>query len=457
MIKMQKQKIEKSFTLIEVIIGTFLILIVFLGIFGAYQLSLKVVGLSKNKITATTIANEWIEKIRNLPYESIGTKGAELPFAIGVLDSVTTTIKNNVEYKTEIKIKFVIDSADGIGANDPCNWDYKKAEVRISWIGKFGGEVKLITDISPKDKIQEIQTCQDQPGGILSVLVFDTYGIMVPSPLIEVFNPKTGERVDYAIPLNGKHDFPLLPSSYKMVITKSGYSKEETFDLGENYQGKTIITPEKANPIVLLGQIREISFLIDKLSSMTVETRGIKEAGYPVISNVTFNLRGEKKVGLDANEEPIYKYSQNHTTNDTGKIEIINLEGDGYYFLILDPNLDLVEIESPPGTTTTQPISLFPDLSLSARLILKTENSLLVTIQNLEDKEPIFSATTTLSNQNLGYQKTQYTDEKGQTYFIPLIAANYNLEVEAPGYLATSTTVSVSGFSTTTLNLHQLE
>ena len=66
-VKSQKSNVRNGFTLVEVLVGTFLILIVFLGIFGAYQLGLRVVGQSRNQIVATAIANQEIENIRNLP------------------------------------------------------------------------------------------------------------------------------------------------------------------------------------------------------------------------------------------------------------------------------------------------------------------------------------------------------------------------------------------------------
>jgi len=588
---------QNSFTLVEVLVGTSLVLIVFLGIFGAYQLGLKVVGLSKNKIVATAIANEWIEKIRNLPYESVGTKGAALPFAVGILDSETTTIGDNVEYKIEIQVKFIVDEADGIGTDDSCNWDYKRAEVRVSWSGRFAGEVKLVTDISPKDKVQEIATCQAQPGGILSVRVFDAYGKWEEergAPLIEVFDPQTGQRIDYATPSDGKRDFPLATSTYKVVVSKDGFSREETFASGESHQGKTIITPEEPNPIVLLGQITEISFAIDRLSSFSVNTLspwgsdsfsdsflneskifeksnvvvssgqvslatsdeeylpsgylfsiassptnlikwdkfsfsdsepentdlkyqiyyasgtdwilipdtdlpgnsiGLDESPVDLsnlatttysqlklnanfstnsttttptlydwqvfwitleptpIANANFNLAGSKIVGLDSNDNPIYKYSATTSSNSVGHKDIPDLEWDNYIFSV-DPatGLDLISTDPSP-----QPIALAPAATQSVELYLKAENSLLATVQNTETLEPVFAATITLSNSALGYSQTQYTNEKGQTLFIPLQSASYNLEVSAPGYSPTSTTVSVSGDVTKTIKLTQIE
>lgn len=580
-------KNQKSFTLIEVLVGTFLILIVFLGIFGTYQLGLKVVGLSQRKITATAVANAQIEKIRNLPYQSVGTKDAQLPYAQGVLDSATTTLFNNIEYKIETKVKFIVDSADGTGGDDSCNWDYKRAEVKVSWFGGFAGEVKLVTDVAPKDKIEEIQACQAQPGGILSVLVFDASGIMVPSPLIEIFNPSTGSLVDSATPSDGKHDFPLATSTYKVIVSKSGYSTERTYGTDE------IATPEKPHSIVLKGQLTEISFSIDTLSSFSVDTlspwgtdnfsdsfldetkiseksnlvvsegkvnlatssEGYFSSGYlnstsvspisllswdkfsfsdsepenadlkyqiyyasgtewilipdsdlsgnstgfdlsPValsnlstttysqlkikgnfstnatditptlydwqvswitsaatpIPNASFNLRGNKIIGLDANEDPVYKYSIATSSDSNGHKDLVNLEWDNYYFSIPSASGDLVDTDPSP-----QPIGLAPGGALEVDLYLEAENSLLLTVQNLETLEPVFSATARLYNSSLGYDITQYTNEKGKTFFIPLVVAIYNLEIEAPGYSSTSTTVSVSGDETKVIKLEQIE
>jgi len=85
-------KTKSGFTLVEVIIGTALLAVVFVGIFGAYRLSLKISALSKNKVTATAIANGEIETIRNLSYDAIGTVGAVLPQAAGALDAVSQKI-----------------------------------------------------------------------------------------------------------------------------------------------------------------------------------------------------------------------------------------------------------------------------------------------------------------------------------------------------------------------------
>lgn len=583
-----KNQSRNSFTLVEVLVGTFLILIIFLGIFGLYQLALKVIAQSERKITATALANREMEKIRNLPYLGAGTVGAILPLAEGSLEVSTTTRQNQIDYLIERKIKYVVDEADGAGGADSCNWDYKRAEIKVSWSGRFSGSVRTISDLAPKDIVEESQACVSQPGGILSVSVLNESGAMVSSPLIEIFNPSSGALVDFATPLSGEYDFPLATGTYKAVVSKSGFSQERTYGVDE------VATPEKPHPLVLLGEITETSFLIDESGSFTVstlspwgqsqfqdpfsdetkisekanllvsggqadlatDTEGYLTSGNlssveiapgsliewdefsfedaeledtdlkyqiyfatsggwalipeddltgntvgfdssPVnlsglsattydrlrlkakfstnstsstpslfawqaswrtlnptpIAQVNFQIRGEKIIGLDAQEQPVYKYSQNFASDFQGNRDIASLEADNYTFSLVAPtSLDLISTDPEP-----QPVALPPDSAVLTKLYLRAENSLLVTVENFETLEPVFSASIRLSNGLLEYDQTQNTDNNGQTYFIPLDSAAYNLEVQAAGFLATTSQASVSGDGTKIIKLQQVE
>ena len=93
----------------------------------------------------------------------------------------------------------------------------------------------------------------------------------------------------------------------------------------------------------------------------------------------------------------------------------------------------------------------------SVSLYLDAQNSFLLTVQDATNLEPIFSATVRIYNTALGYDQTQYTNTKGQTYFIPLTSATYNLELSSLGYISTSTTLYVSGDQTRIIKLEQEE
>ncbi len=574
----------RGFTLIEVLVGTFLMLVIFMGIVGAYRVGIRLIGLSKNKIVATAIATGEIEKIRNLSY---GT--------IGIGESSTTTIRNNVEFTVRKRVDYAIDSLDGIESPaDDCVNDYKKAGIKVIWPGFFGGEVSLSTDIVPKNLAEECEA----GGGILYISVFDAVGAMIPAPLIEIKNPATDELITSATPDTGEHYFSLSTSTdcsvCKVVVSKLGYSAEKTYGAGEVYNSQTIATPEKPHPIVFESKMTPKSFSIDKVSSFSVDTLSVwgagsfydsfsdeskisatssivviagevnlastTETGYvgsgyvvsqtitpsnldkwqefswsdfeepatttvkyrvlywsgldwvfipdavlagnetgfensPVnlmnlatttyselrlkaglstldasttpavyswqvswltsnataIGSATFNLQGAKIIGYNASEQPVYKYSVNHITNSSGHKDISDLEWDLYTFSVAPASgLDLIGIDPPP-----QPVNLSPDTTLSVKLYLDAQNSLLVTVQNLETLEPVFSASVRLYK--TGYDKTQYTDEKGQTYFIPLDQATYNLEISSPSYQAEIKDIFVSGDKNVIISLIRIE
>jgi hypothetical protein len=572
--------LKKSFTLVEVLIGVALVVIIFFGIFDAFYSVFKILGLQQRKTTALQIAQGEIEKIRNMRYSDVGTIGAQAPYASGTLESSTSTILNGVVYNIERKIMYVYDPSDG---EESCPIDYKKVEIKVSFSGFLKGEVVLTTEVTPRDKVEEAAECDKRPVGVLSVKVFNAKGEFVQNPKIEIYSPTTSSLIISVTPTSGKYDFILSPGSYKVVVSKEGYSTERTYSIEE------IAIPTKPNPIVLQGQITEISFLIDRFSSMVVKTlstwkeeffsdtfddeskisqkenvtltqgqatlatttggyyfsgylfsveispqnllewenfsfsdsepegtnlkyqiyyasgtdwilipdsdlpgnstgfnsspvnlKNLSTTTYPKIklkaifstnstsltpslnswqvsfktsnsipiSNVTFDLRGDKIIGKDSNENPVYKFSTTTQTDSQGQISLSNLEWDVYHFSNFKKDSQTLDLVT---STPPHPVSLDSGTNLNVSLYLDSQNSLLVTVKDSETLKPIFSATTTLTA--LGFSQTQYTDINGQTIFIPLNQGTYNLSVEAIGYSASSTSVSVSGKSTVTIFL----
>ena len=62
---------RRGFSLIESLIGTALMLVVFVSIFGVFNLGIKLVGKSKAKAGAVALGQERMEMVRNLSYDNV--------------------------------------------------------------------------------------------------------------------------------------------------------------------------------------------------------------------------------------------------------------------------------------------------------------------------------------------------------------------------------------------------
>lgn len=587
---------SKGFTFIDVLVGISLMLIVFLGIFAAFQLGLKVVGLSQAKIIATSLANQKLEEARNLPYSKVGIEGQDEGGALKAEEYYPPDTK---DYLISTDVDCRNNPADG--PQDTCLCDYKTVTVSVSWLGRFRGEITLSTDIAPKNDIQE---CEKQ-GGVLEISVFNAKGEGVANAEVQVKDVLTGYIEQCLTDINGEckgeRGIFLNPSSeaenYKITISKTNYSTEQTFKSGDAYDSKIIANPKKPNATILAGQITQMSFSIDVLSTFSIETKSSRgetsfddtfdnmekissssnivvsegmvnlakangdylDSGFlistdissldlqgwnefswiestptgtsityqvlffdgddwvlipgsdlpqnstglgpsPVdlsildhtlynklrakatlsttdlsqtpslyewqlsyfsrvdrpVSGVSFDLRGEKIVGTDSGENSIYKYPPiQKAIDEVGTIS--DLEWDIYNFSNFQISGESVALEQgipgqilPDGSLA---VNLVPNTNQSLTLYLATENTLLVQVKDSEALDPIFSANVRLYNSELGYDKTQQTNTQGETFFIPLIEATYNLEITAEGYQIYTGQISVVGDTTTSINL----
>jgi len=567
-----KCKIKKGFTLIEALIAVFLIVIIFVGIVGAFVASMKILVQSKARATALSLANQRIEEIRNLPYDDVGTVGG---IPQGEIPQTETRTLNGIEFTIKTTIIYIDDPFDGVAPDDPIPSDYKRAKVKVSWPTMIGGEVTLISDISPKG----IETTEG--GGTLLITVLNASGEPVGQAEVRVKNDQVSPSIDatYLTDDYGNLLLPGAPASteaYQVWVEKSGYSSQRTYSRTE------IANPLKPHLSVYEGELTEASFAIDLLGSLSIETRAqesfddgftnfsktsnylnveieegqvrLKEengvyvtSGYlesiaiapdnlinwssfefidfkddytnisyqvfyededqnwvlipesdlagnsvgfeespvdlstldvskysklkikanfetldvhstpyldewhvyyntPLLSNVSFRLRGDKILGTDEEDQPVYKYLQDLQTDSEGRLTLDQMEWDSYYFSTTQATgMELLRV------SPSNPVNLLPDTTLDVDLYFEVENTLLVTVLDASTEDPIFGASVHLSNPN--YDKILPTDKNGKAYFLPLESASYTLVVGALNYQTSTTTISVSGKTTKTIYL----
>lgn len=150
---------------------------------------------------------------------------------------------------------------------DLLNTDYKRVKVTVSWKSKFGEKkLYMITDIAPPG----IETTAG--GGTIIIHAFDANGIPVPQADIQIINETLNPQINLSLTSNdeGKLIIPGAPTattSYQIIVSKQNYSIDQTYDSLPQYP-----TPIRPHLSVLENQTTEISFSIDKVSTLSVST-----------------------------------------------------------------------------------------------------------------------------------------------------------------------------------------
>ncbi len=415
----------KAFTLVETLLSIGLVLIVIVGLFTAFQSGIQILTENKARATAVSLANEKMEFIRNLSYDNIGTIGG---IPVGLLPQTEEATLNGIKFTLKTFIQYIDDPADGSGSQDEngVTADYKKVRIKAIWQSKKGERsIVLISNFSPSG----IETITG--GGTLIINVLNVSSNPVPQAEVKIENNNTSPPISLTTLTNsqGKVIFPGSPAadSYKITVTKTNYSTAKTYDVTP-----TNPSPAPGHLTILEGQTTEATFFIDLLGSKTINTfQYSEELPYPTLSNLTFNMRGEKTIGKDADGKSIYKYNQNLTTNSEGYLEVSNLEWDAYTITIsLTTGFDIME------SCPSQSVSLSPGGSISTNLTLisHTANTFLVLVKD-NTGNLIEGAQVRLFNQSPVYNKTISSSSCGQAFFSSLISDdNYSLEIIKEGY-----------------------
>ncbi len=155
---------------------------------------------------------------------------------------------------------------DSDSAQDLLNTDYKRVKVKVSWQTPWGEDsIFAVTDVSPKG----IETSVG--GGTLKVKVFDSNGLPVSQASVNITNASTSPTINTTLftDTDGEIILPGAPTStqYMITVTKTGYSTDKTYQPYASYTN-----PVRGPVTVLENQLTEVSFSIDKVSSITVNT-----------------------------------------------------------------------------------------------------------------------------------------------------------------------------------------
>ncbi len=434
---------QEGFTILEILITTFIIGTVVTGIFGLFVLNIAMNREGERRVVALALANERAEMIRNLPYNSVGTDGGVPSGAIKQQENI---VRDGLSYAVKTDIRYVDDPFDKLITGSPpdtLNTDYKQARVEVSWLAAGGAlrTTRLLLQISPPGV--EGGTA----GGTLLFQALNATGALVAGATVTLQNSAVNPAVNITTQTDsaGYLVLPGLPAAteqYALTVTKSGFTTEQT------YTATSSLSPDVAHRhlTMLAGQLTAKTFAIDSASALTIRTQNTTQA---IVPSVAYALRGSKTIGTDSLGQPVYLTNRAGTTGVSGQVAENTLVWDSYDFTIdgLATSYDIQE------TSLVLPVTLDPGVTLDlvATLVPHQERSLHVTAVSPVGLA-VDNATVRLSG--TGYDVTLGTGAVGQVYFPdnPQLPADfipadgtYTLEITAPGFQPSTSTVTVSG------------
>ncbi len=145
--KIFKFKNEKGLTLIEILVSLFVIMLLGLSVYGLIILSLNVTSDNKMYIEALNIANQQMEQVFNLPYDSVGLIDGNPE---GVLSNYKT-VERAGTFEVYTDVSYYDDPYDGLVENGDLDGnDYKLVTITVVFKSKMGDrDVTLFSKIVP--------------------------------------------------------------------------------------------------------------------------------------------------------------------------------------------------------------------------------------------------------------------------------------------------------------------
>src|SRR3989344_2221323 len=254
---------SRGVTLLDTVIGSALMLIVFVGIAGVFQLSVEVVTNNRIRAGAIALANERMEYLRSLSYPQIRVIGG---IPAGNVPQEETVLYNNVSYTRRTMVFYSDDVGDGLGAADTniVIADYKTIRVEINWQSRQGERgLTLIGRVSPFG----VETAVS--GGVLTINVVNESAAPVSNAQVDIVNTGVVPAIDIRTysNVNGSVTFIGAPaaSNYQIVVSKTGYSTAQTYPVSVENP-----SPHQGHLSVANNQTTSASFTIDYISTKQI-------------------------------------------------------------------------------------------------------------------------------------------------------------------------------------------
>jgi len=388
---------NKGFTLIETLISVFIFVMVSGAIYAGFTGVLRIMNVIRVKGIMTNLANEQFEISRNLPYASVGTVNG---IPSGVLLQNQNIVRDNKSFNIVTVVRNVDEPFDGTFNGTPKDLspaDMKMIETTISCTSCDStlSPVSFTTKIAPKN----LETAS--VNGALVIKVFDASGLPVYGASVNIVNDLISPKVNLVdqTDINGLLtlvDAKPSVGGYKIIVTKEGYSTDKTYPVG----GAGNLHPTKPDITVVAQQISQMSFTIDKTSTINISTINNQCGAVP---DFDFSVSGSKTIGTNPTT---IKYIASKVTNSLGKLTLSDMEWDTYNISGSDTVYDII------GTNPLLSLGINPDVEQDMQIITAVKNGrrLLVVVRDQSTGLPVTDADVTLTGPS-SYSKSAITNE----------------------------------------------
>ena len=373
---------RKGLTLIETVIAIAVMAIVGFAIYRALLTLLNILNVSEVRVAAANLANEQLELIRNMTYDEVGLVGG---VPSGFVEPFETKKKGGYDFNITTIIRSIDDPFDGtIGGapNDLSPADYKLVEVSLTCTNCPDPQIFRFTGRAAPKNLETAST-----NGALFVQAIDASGVVISLATVHITNPTVSPAIDITdtTGVDGYLriiDVPPAAQSYHVVVSKSGYSGDQTYATSTQNPN-----PSKIDLTVTSQNVTQSTFQIDKVSQINFSSVTNICAAIP---SVAFSVTGAKLIGTTPD---IPKFSQNYTTDAAGLKTASNLEWDNYTIVGTDASYDIA------GTIPLSPLGLPPNATQNFKMVAEQKNplSLLITVKDAATQLPLANTNVTLS------------------------------------------------------------
>jgi Tfp pilus assembly protein PilV len=294
-IKKRRTK-QEGFTLVETVVGSLVLAIVIMGVFGMYNYSLKLIRDKGMRAEALAIANEQIEYFRSIDYSTLGTASTNClpkPTDCTLAEDIVVT-RNGADYAVNRNIQRINDVYDNTpqteAGSDARPNDYKKVKVTVSWTSSFGNRsLSLVSTFAPP----AMEMSCSSGNSTLKINLQDASGAALNQNIsVYIKNLDTGYE-EYSLTDNtGYKEFScLIAGVYSIIVNGAVINGVSNDDYNANYStaqtcptGKgtpnpicPVLTPDNDNPTephlnIIADTVTSKDFKIDLLSTLNITT-----------------------------------------------------------------------------------------------------------------------------------------------------------------------------------------